>query len=55
MKRAMRKCLLDGRGKDWVEVMSYIAMGYKMFKLKAVHHPNFFLQLGVFSIRALST
>lgn len=30
MKRALRKCLLDGGGEDWDEHLPYIAMGYKM-------------------------
>ena len=30
MKRALRKCLLDGGGKDWDEIFPYVAMGYRM-------------------------
>ena len=34
MKWGWRKCLLDGGGKEWDELLPYIAMGYRMTKQK---------------------
>ena len=36
MKRALRKCLCDGGGEQWDELLPYIAMGYRMSKQKSV-------------------
>ena len=30
MKRALKKCLLDGGSEQWDEILSYVAMGYRM-------------------------
>ena len=46
MKRALRKCLLDGGGKEWDELLPYIAMGYRMSKQKAVGYSPYFLMFG---------
>ena len=46
MKRALRKCLMDGGGKEWDELLPYIAMGYRMSKQKAVGYSPFFLMFG---------
>ena len=46
MKRALRKCLLDGGGVDWDELLPYIAMGYRMTKQKAVGYSPYFLMFG---------
>ena len=36
MKRALRKCSVDGGGKDWNELLPYVAMGYKISDKKCV-------------------
>ena len=46
MKRSLRKCLLDGGGKDWDELLPYIAMGYRMSKQKSVGYSPYFLMFG---------
>ena len=46
MKRALRKCLCDGGGEDWVQILSYVAMGYRMSKQKAVGYNPYFLMFG---------
>ena len=46
MKRALRKCLCDGGGKEWDELLPYIAMGYRMTKQKAVGYSPYFLMFG---------
>ena len=46
MKRALRKCLLDGGGEEWDELLPYIAMGYRMSKQKAVGYSPYFLMFG---------
>lgn len=46
MKRALRKCLLYGEGKDWDDLLSYIAMGYRMSKKKGVGYSPYFLMFG---------
>ena len=46
MKRARRKCLLDGGGKDWVELLPHVAMGYKMSKQKSVGYSPYFVMFG---------
>ena len=43
MKRALRKCLLDGGGQQWDELLYYIAMGYRMSKQKSVGYSPYFL------------
>ena len=43
MKMGMRKCLLDRGGKDWNELLPYIAMGYKMTKQKSQGYSPYFL------------
>ena len=46
MKRALRKCLLDGGGKDWDEILPYVAMGYRMSKQKSLGNSPYFLTFG---------
>ena len=46
MKRALRKCLCDGGGVDWDEILPYVAMGYRMSKQKAVGYSPYFLVFG---------
>ena len=46
MKRALRKCLLDGGGKDWDEILPYVAMGYRMSKHKSLGYSPYFLMFG---------
>ena len=46
MKRALRKCLLDGGGEEWDELLPYVAMGYQMSKQKAVGYSPYFLMFG---------
>lgn len=36
MKLALHKCLLDGGCKELDELLPYTAMGYKLYKQKAV-------------------
>ena len=46
MKRALRKCLCDGGGEEWDELLPYIAMGYRMSKQKSVGYSPYFLMFG---------
>ena len=46
MKRALRKCLLDGGGKDKDELLPYVAMGYRMSKKKSLRYSPYFLMYG---------
>ena len=46
MKRSLRKCLTDGGGEDWDELLPYIAMGYRMSKQKALGYSPCFLMFG---------
>ena len=46
MKMGLRKCLLDGGGKDWEELLPYIAMGYRMTKQKTLGYNPYFLMFG---------
>ena len=46
MKRALRKCLCDGGGEQWDELLPYIAMGYRMPKQKVVGYNPYFLMFG---------
>ena len=46
MKWALRKCLLDGGGEDWDELLPYMAMGYKMSKQKSVVYSPYFFMFG---------
>ena len=46
MKRALRKCLCDGGGQQWDELLPYIAMGYRMSKQKFVGYSPYFLMFG---------
>ena len=46
MKRALRKCLCDGGGQQWDELLPYIAMGYRMSKQKSVGYSPYFLMFG---------
>ena len=46
MKRALRKCLCDGGGQEWDELLPYIAMGYRMSKQKSVGYSPYFLMFG---------
>ena len=41
IKMALFKCLLDGGGKDWDELLPYVAMGYQMSKYKAMGYMKF--------------
>ena len=50
MKRALRKCLLDGGGQQWDELLPYIAMGYRMSKQKSIGYSPYFLMFGRDSI-----
>ena len=46
MKRALRKCLLDGGGEEWDELLPYLAMGYRLSKQKGVGYSPYFLMFG---------
>ena len=46
MKRALRKCLCDGGGEQWDELLPYVAMGYRMSKQKVVGYIPYFLMFG---------
>ena len=46
MKMGLKKCLLDGGGKDWDELLPYIAMGYGMTKQKSLGYIPYFLMFG---------
>jgi len=46
MKRSLRKCLCDGGGQEWDELLPYIAMGYRMSKQKSVGFSPYFLMFG---------
>ena len=46
MKRALQKGLLDGGGKDWDEILPYVAMGYRMSKRKSLGYSPYFLMSG---------
>ena len=46
MKRALRKCLCDGGGEQWDELLPYIAMGYRMSTQKSVGYSPYFLMFG---------
>ena len=46
MKMGLRKCLLDGGGKEWDELLPYIAMGYRMTKQKSLGYSPYFLMFG---------
>ena len=46
MVQTMRKCLLDGGGEDWDELLPYIAMGQRMSKHKLVAYSPYFLMFG---------
>ena len=46
MKRALSECLLDGRGKDWDELLPYVAMGYRMSRQKIIGCSSYFLMFG---------
>ena len=46
MKQALRKCLLDGGGKDQDEILPYVAMGYRMSKEKSLDYSPYFLMFG---------
>ena len=37
---------MDGGGKDWDELLPYIAMGYRISKQKAVGYSPYFLMFG---------
>ena len=45
MKWALRKCLLDGVGKDWDEPLLHVVMGYRMSRQKAVGYSPYFLMI----------
>ena len=46
MKRALHECLLNGGGKDWDELLPYVAMGYRMSRQIAVGYSSYFLIFG---------
>ena len=46
MKMGLRKCLLDGGGKEWDELLLYIAMGYRMTRHKSLRYSPYFLMFG---------
>ena len=46
MKMGLRKCLLDGGGKNWDELLPCIAMGYRMTKQKSLGYNPYFLMFG---------
>ena len=46
MKRSLRKCLLDGGGEEWDEILPYVAMGYRMSKQKSSGYSPYFLMFG---------
>ena len=46
MKRALRKCLCDGGGQQWDELLPCSAMGYRMSKQKSVGYSPYFLMFG---------
>ena len=46
MKIGLRKCLLNGGGKEWDELLPYIAMGYRMTKQKSLGYSPYFVMFG---------
>ena len=46
MKRALRKCSLDGGGNDWDELLPYVAMEHRMSKHKSLGYSPYFLMFG---------
>ena len=46
MKLALRKCLLDGGGEQWDELLPYVAMGYRMSRQKSSGYSPYFLMFG---------
>ena len=46
MKRSLRKCLLDGGGQRWDELLPYVSMGYRMSTQKSVGYSPYFLMFG---------
>ena len=46
MEQALRKCLLGGGGKDWDELLPYVAMGYRMSKQRSLGYFPYFLMFG---------
>ena len=46
MKRALRKCLLDGGREQLDDFLTYVAMGYRMSKQKSIGYSPYFLIFG---------
>lgn len=46
IKQALRKCLLDGGGKDWGELLPYMAMGHRMSMHATVGYTPYSLMFG---------
>ena len=46
MKRSLRKCLCDGGGLRWDELLPYVAMGYRMSRQKSSGYSPYFLLFG---------
>ena len=46
MKQSLLKSLLDKGGKEWDELLPYVAMGYRMTKQKSLGFSPYFLLYG---------
>ena len=46
MKKALRKCLLEGGGEQWNELLPYVAMGYRLCKQKSLGYSPYFMRFG---------
>ena len=46
MKRSLRKCLCDGGGQRWDELLPYVSMGYRMSTHKSLGYSPYFLMFG---------
>ena len=46
MKMSLRKCLCDGGGLNWDELLPYVAMGYRMSRQKSSGYSPYFLLFG---------
>ena len=53
MKMSLRKCLCDGGGLNWDELLPYVAMGYRMSRQKSSGYiPPSFFSAGIPSSKA---
>ena len=50
MNKALNKCLLEGGGEQWDELLPYVAMGYRLSKPKSLGYSPYFMLFGRESI-----